>query len=138
LPHDYSEFLLTANGIKIEFYLRRVPEEFYPAFTFQIAGIPEALDLTREWRSRIDKFVRDGQESSSLTLSQRDRRLVDTLVLVNPVSKILIDPDTGCVFAEEFSELFSEHFLQQVAISLVQYFNRSVEAMMRDGYIEHN
>ncbi len=50
---DYANFLLSANGIRINFSRRRIPDPENPAYIFRITGIPETFFLTRAGRQEI-------------------------------------------------------------------------------------
>jgi hypothetical protein len=138
LPIDYANFLQSANGLRIDFYLCRIPENLYPAWTFQITGLPEALALTGAWRREIADYIHEEEDPPERVLSERERELIAVLVLINPVSQLFIHPETRHVYTEDRFYLFKEGFLTQVATSFDDLFKQSIEIMLRDGHAQHS
>jgi hypothetical protein len=134
LPSDYANFLRSANGLRIDFYMRRIPEDVNPAYIFQITGIPETLALTRAWRSEIAEEVREEENSTETVLSERDGELITNLVLINPLPRLLIHPETSLVYTQDNFYMFTEGFLRQVAMSFDDLFQQSFEFMLREGH----
>jgi hypothetical protein len=137
LSADYSEFLLSANGLEIGFYRNGGPEDGNPDFTFKLTGLEETIQGTLAWRNRAKKYLQEEEDPPTAVLAKPFRDLVYQVALINPFSWFFIHPDTGRVYTEDLRDLFGCGMLFKVADSFEGLLQRSFREMMREGYMPH-
>lgn len=137
LPPEYRAMLQTVNGFAFRVYSAKYAgPEYMPIYLFEVAGTSRAVSLTSDLAEAIDELTQGSdtvlQDEDAAVVRRSAVISVDVFPIVLPLFASSTIP-SGAVLRLDKESLFEPEFALQIAASLDEYIERSLEAMLQEG-----